>query len=78
MYNPFKPHIVQFDKGTFGIRRAKLSPLRWEYLSNYSYLYNYWLTNLRDVQFGTKVEAEYKLAKHIEYKIKAVRVKNFL
>jgi hypothetical protein len=30
MYNPFKPHICQFNNGTYGIRR--LSGFLWVYL----------------------------------------------
>jgi hypothetical protein len=37
MLNPFKPHIVEFDRGGFAVRRLGL--LGWRYLDNYKYLH---------------------------------------
>ena len=47
LYNPFKPHIVEFDNGTFAVRRSRV--LYWEYYDNQKIRPStYWWTNLTE------------------------------
>ena len=48
MYNPFKPHIVQFDNNKFAVRKLTYF-LIWGYRDNYCHD-NYWWTTPNNVQ----------------------------
>lgn len=43
MYNPFRPHIVQFHDGKYAVRCWKLDHFGWGYFDNQRYCRdNYW------------------------------------
>ena len=63
LYNPFKPHLVQFKNGKYAVRRYCF-PLEWEYRSRTN---NYWWNGLTDIAvyclFDSRLQAEEVLLK---------------
>jgi hypothetical protein len=75
MYNPFKPHLCQFNNGTYGIR--KLSALFWIYLDADDYRSYWWYGQpyvMRWATFPTLTKAQEALAAH---QLKTHNTKNF-
>lgn len=72
LYNPFKPHLVQFANGKFAMRRLRL--LGFEYMDKWpeadGRIFNYWwpasLIPREEMSFSTAEEAKATLRNRIE------------